>query len=264
MLFSTLSNLSAQSVLFSSALYDPKIKWRTIETEHFYIHFGKGLKREAKEMQYIVEEVHQDLITKINWKPKRKTDIVLIDNTDYSNGMATPFPSNLIILNIAKPLPGSILSNTSDYYRMLFVHEYTHILDLDMVHGCMSLTRYFPGRIWFPNIFQPIWSIEGHPVYQESQSGEGRNNSTYVDMIIRNDIYFDNFKSIAHASVFPRQWPQGSVPYIYGGRFAEFIDYKFGYGTMSKTIFYNSSAIPYFVNDNARKATGRSFLSLWD
>ena len=190
MLFLALPHSHA-SVLFSSAQYDPKIKWRTTETEHFYIHFGKGLEKEAIQIKSIVEEVYQDLITKINWRPKRKIDVVLVDNTDISNGMATPFPSNLIILNVAKPPPGSMLSNTSDYYRMLFIHELAHILDLDMVSGCMSLTRFFPGRIWFPNIFQPLWIIEGHAVYQESQNGEGRNNSTYVDMIIRNDIYFN-------------------------------------------------------------------------
>jgi len=248
------------SYSFASTLYDPKIRWRTIETEHFYIHFGKGLEQEAEQIRHIAEEVYHNLTAKIKWKPKSKTDVVLVDNTDSSNGMATPFPGNLIVLYIVKPLPDSSLSNYSDYYKMLFTHELVHILDLDMVHGCMASTRSFPGRLWFPNTFQPLWIIEGNAVYQESQNGEGRNNSTYVDMIIRNDVYHNQFKSISQASIFPRQWPRGAVPYLYGGRFIEFVDFKFGRGTMTNAIIQNSySIIPYFIDDNAIKTTGRSF-----
>lgn len=248
------------------AYYDNSLKWRTLTSEHFRIYYHSGIEAQAQRLAVIAEEVHAELSPKLHWKPWGKTFVVLADITDSANGSSTPFPANTVVLYLTRPKISSVLSNYDEWLRILFIHEYTHTLNLDMINGFWSFTRYFPGRVWFPSIFQPIWILEGHAVYQESkETGKGRNNSTYADMIMRSEILSGRFKSYSKAAVFPREWPRGNVPYLYGGRFLEYLDATYGYGSAANIFVENSdNVIPYLINKNARDLFGKSFAELWE
>ena len=251
--------------VFSAEVYDPDLQWRTLTTGHFQIHYHQGIEPLARRLCVIAEEVHSDLQPRIKWQPASRTHVVLVDNTDSANGYSTPFPVNKVVLYVSRPEPDSVLGNYSDWLRMVFTHEYTHTLNLDMVTGCCAATRVFPGRVWFPSIFQPIWLLEGNAVYHESRSsGMGRNNSTWTDMVLRTEIYSGTFKSISLSSHYPRSWPGGNVPYLYGGLFVEYLEKYYGIGGIARVYLTNSdNKIPYQINGNAREVYGRSFSNLW-
>jgi hypothetical protein len=63
---------------------------------------------------------------------------------------------------------------TDDWLRLAFTHEFTHILHLDRSEGWARAVRSIFGRtpLAFPNVFLPIWQIEGLAVYEESAPGE--------------------------------------------------------------------------------------------
>jgi len=264
-LFTIITFILSISYSYSASLYDPALEWNTIVTAHFRIHYHRGLKNTAHDMSAIAEKVHEELARDIGWIPRTRTDVILVDNRDLANGQASPFPVNRIEIIVSRPALDSILNNSIDSLEMVFRHEYTHILNMDTIGGCPSLTRYFPGRVWFPAIFQPIWQIEGNAVLHESRgTGMGRNNSNLTRMILRTEVESGNLKPISKSSVFPREWPMGRVPYLYGGLFVEYLENKYGRGSMAKVFQENAdNVIPYLINKNAKDIYGRSFIDLW-
>ena len=105
-----------------------------------------------------------------------RTHVVLVDQTDDPNGWTTPVPYNLIELTAAPPSGASTIGNTSDWLRMVFTHEYAHVLHLDQSRGWAALARRVFGRtpFAFPNLTLPLWQIEGIATFEESRGGEGR------------------------------------------------------------------------------------------
>lgn len=257
--------ISAGPAVFAALLYDPSLHWKTVQTEHFYIHYHQGLEETALSMKIIAEDVHSRLAPRIRWKPWERTHVILIDNLDDANGMAMPFPVNRVEIYVSRPSLNSSLNNFTNWLEMVFTHEYTHILTLDMIRGCPAVTRYFPGRIWFPGSFQPLWLIEGNAVFHESrETGRGRNNSTYTDMVLRTEVNAGTLKSISQASHFPRSWPMGQVPYLYGGLFTQYLNRTYTEDSVDEVYRENAdNVIPYLINKNARDVYGRSFIDLY-
>ena len=106
--------------------------------------------------------------------------VVLVNQSDLPNGWATPVPYNLIEISAAGPDGESTIANTDDWLRLVFTHEYTHIVHLGRSPGWIGgLHRAF-GRnpALFPNLALPLWAIEGMATFEESaQTGHGRVNA---------------------------------------------------------------------------------------
>ncbi len=257
--------LQPARMLFPAVLFSPDLEWKSIKTEHFWIHYHQGLEAEAMRLALLAEKTHRRLSPAQRWDPFFRTDVILVDNTDSANGFSTPYPFNRVQIFVTRPELDSVLNNFGDWLDLVFTHEYTHTLNLDEINGLPSVTRYTLGRACFPNIFLPIWMTEGNAVYSESRLAPfGRNNSTYTDMIMRMEYTDGNFKSITEASHFPRRWPTGSVPYLYGGLFVDYLEKKYGSGRFSAVMEENSdNVIPFLVNKNANDVYGDNFLRLW-
>lgn len=241
--------LISSSALMSASLFDPSLRWKTIKTANFYIHYHQNLEKCATRLSVISEEIHEKMVKKIGWKPFFRTDIVLVDNQDMANGYASPFPFNRIQIFISRPEPDSVISNFDNWLRFVFTHEYAHILNMDQVRGIPEGTRYIFGRLYFPNVFLPIFIQEGNAVYHESESGFGRNNSSYTDMVFRKEIESGKLKGIDEASFYPRQWPAGNIPYLYGGSFVSYCEAVYGKGSFAGIFEENSDNIVPFLND---------------
>ncbi len=251
--------------LTASLMFDPDLRWYTITTEHFRIHFHQGIEGPARKLAEISENVHRRLSPHIGWEPFFRTDVVLVDNMDMANGFATPFPYNRVQIFLSRPMLDSVLNNFDNWLELVFVHEYTHILNLDSIAGIPSLSRYTLGRCCFPNMFLPIWQLEGNAVYHESRGTIfGRNNSSFTDMVMRAEVAAATFKSIDEASHYPRRWPAGLVPYLYGGLFVEYLERQFGAGSFSKVMMENADNIlPYWVDYNMRCVYSRGVDELY-
>ncbi len=236
--------------LFAAVLFDPQLKWSSIKTEHFWIHYHQGIEEQAVKLSRIAEKVHERLSPIIKWKPSLRTDVILVDNLYTANGFASPLPFNRIQIYLTRPELDSVLSNFDNWLEMVFTHEYTHILNIDTIHGIPTFTRYAFGRCCFPNAFLPVWMLEGNAVYHESDYSKfGRNNSSYTDMVMRTEILYQNLKPISKASNFPREWPVGDVPYLYGGLFVDFLEKKYGVGRFDNVLNNNSyNLLPYRDN----------------
>jgi Tol biopolymer transport system component len=250
------------------AKFDPSFTWTTLETPHFFIHFHQGEEEIAKRTAVIAEDVHVRLVPRIKWEPKGRTHIVLVDAEDATNGLTTPFPYNHITLFLTPPIgaPGFGTTAYDDWMRMLITHEYTHILHLDMVHGATDWLQYLLGRLYFPNLFEPIWMIEGLAVYEETeQTSGGRGRSPGSEMVLRMAVLEDKFPRLSQATVSPDFWPSGQVPYLFGEGFTRFIAEKYGRERLADIYTsYSRFGIPWLVDANGRWIVGQWYSDLWD
>ena len=120
--------------------YDPRFRFRTISTPRFNIYFHQGEEALARRLARIAEEVAGKLRAELG-APGGRVHVILVDQTDLSNGWATPTPYNLIEITAAAPSGDSSIGNTDDWLRLVFSHEYTHIVHLDKARGWIGGLR---------------------------------------------------------------------------------------------------------------------------
>jgi sugar lactone lactonase YvrE len=252
----------------SFAKTDPSFSWMTLTSPHFLIHYHQGEEALAQRVVVLAEDVHTRLVPRMKSQPHDRTNIVLVDALDDANGSATPLPYNLITLYITQPFGESIFgaSNYDDWMRLLITHEYTHIVQLDMVNGLPEVLSNIFGNLYFPNMFQPVWLIEGLAVYEETElTGGGRNRSPASDMVLRMAVLENNFPAISHAANYTEKWPDGDVPYLFGASFTGFIAKKYGREKLADlSIDYSGRWWPFLVNGTARRVLGSDYSELWD
>ena len=249
------------------AKFDPSFDWTTLETPHFLIHYHQGGEEIAQRAARIAEDVHARLVPRIRWEPKQKTHLVLVDATDEANGMSSPYPYNQMILYLTQPSgrEGFGLTAVDDWLHLLITHEYAHTLQLDMVASLPAGLQSVFGRLYFPNLFQPVWLIEGLATYEETeQTAGGRGRSPGADMVLRMAMLEDAFPDLDWMSVFPDAWPSGQVPYLFGESFTRFVAGKYGrekLAGISET--YSGRWFPFLVESTAERTLGSEYPSLW-
>ena len=252
----------------ASAKFDPSFSWTTIETQHFLVHYHQGGEETARKAAAIAEDVHARLVPRIKWEPKQKTRLVLVDAMDEANGMASPMPYNQMIIFLTQPLsePGFGTVSHDDWLRLVITHEYAHVLQLDMVNGGLGgVFQTLFGRIYFPNMFQPVWMTEGLATYEETElTSGGRGRSPGAEMVLRMAVLEGPFPSLGQAAVFPDSWPAGQVPYLFGESFSRFIADRYGRDKLAEiSTTYSGRGLPFLVDSTGRRVLKSTYGKLW-
>lgn len=259
--------LIALSATARAGFFYGKRQYYTLKTEHFYIHYPEGLGQVADELKTIAEEEYERLIVRLYWRPRGRIHVILSDKTDQANGLASVIPFNYILMYTAKPTADSSLDHYKEYLRLLFNHELTHIIHSDMNYRWARLGRFFLGKIVAPNGATPAWMREGMAVYEESvlAPGFGRNNSAHTEMVLRTAIYEGTFPRLDQIAGLTRQFPGGTGPYLFGGKFFEWLAETYGEKRMYKyQKLYASGLWLFSLNNKARRVYGKSFYKLWN
>jgi hypothetical protein len=246
--------------------YDPRFRFRTISTPLFDIHFHQGEEALARRLSRIAEEVAEKLRPELG-TPGGRVHVIVVDQTDLSNGWATPTPYNLIEITAAGPAGGSSIGNTDDWLRLVFSHEYTHIVHLDKARGWIGRLRGVFGRSpeLFPNLFLPLWQIEGIATYKESAlTGMGRVPAGDFRMVVERAAAAGRFEPIDRANGGLVDWPGGAAQYVYGAYFHQYLADRFGPESLATLSEETARRLPYFGARAFRKVFGRSLGALWD
>lgn len=202
---------------------------KEIKTPNFIILFPEDKENRAQIAANYCEDIREKLKDFFDWKPYERTTVVLTDNTDYPNGLASPTPRNTIFINLAFTELNSNLKDYEDPLYTLLVHEYTHILHIDQIRGGAWFWRVLYGKLYFPNSGSFNWYIEGMAVLMETlHSNGGRLESAYNEAIIRaaaKNNSIPPYDKIANAVV---DWPHGMADYHFGARFVEYLYNTYG------------------------------------
>ncbi len=248
-----------------AAAGDPDRVWRTLESEHFVVHYYEPLEDVARRVAAVAERSHTVLVPVFGHEPREKTHVVLVDDTDGANGFASVIPRNQITLFATAPNAGSVLADHDDWLYGLFVHEYAHILHLDTISGLPSYYNAIFGKTWSPNQTMPRWIIEGLATYQESKrSSSGRLRSSHFEMYLRVPVLAGQSLRLDEVSGAPIRFPRGNVPYLHGSHFLAYVLDRFGDDTLrAMSHAGGGSTIPFGVNRQLHEAIGRDFDGLY-
>ena len=245
---------------------DPSHDYLTIATTHFRVTFTKPLEPFARRVAADAERAYGQLSNELH-PPRGIIDILVTDDFDFSNGSATPYPSNRIIVYATPPVGELGLRFNTDWAQLVITHELTHIFHLDRTRGIWRLGQFIFGRspFLFPNLYAPSWLIEGLAVHEESkQTGEGRIEAPENTMLIRTAAVYDQFPRIGQASLALPTFPQGNSAYAYGSLFVDYLANSAGDSSVRKFVESESGQlIPYLIDIPAKRAFGTTFTKAW-
>jgi len=243
-----ISLIILQAVAIVEAVrYDPGLEWQVLESPHFSVYFSKLQNNEQSNEDFsynnkqlaqivadIAEETYQQVNAQLGSPDKhhhpQKIAIIMEDFTDYALGFASSFPHRVIRLSLTAPTAKSFDMKFKSWLKMVITHEYTHLAHFKMTAGPTTALRALFGQILTPNALQPIWSIEGLAVYNETKfTTGGRGIDTRYDMYLRMAALKDQFNTLDQINgYYLTSWPDGTAPYIYGQSLIHFIAQKYG------------------------------------
>lgn len=264
LIFFPLSYASADTYLiYRMETPDPYKTFYTINTSHFSIHYHNGLEHWAKKVAYISENVYKLLTDEFQYSPDEKTQVVIMDNNDLVNGYSIVFPYNTIFLNVGFPDLDTTIGEYDNYLFNLFVHEFAHVLSMDVNSGYSETFRKIFGKpipaetptsgLFFlllspPNIFMPKWWHEGIATEVESSYGYGgRGKKSFYDMIFRMAVFQQKLPRIDEINGNIPYWTKGHTPYIFGYNLFTYLKarHNLKYSLLTKR---HSERFPYFIN----------------
>ena len=261
------------AVLPAAAQVPPDEAWRTVETEHFRITFPARLEELGRRAGELAEQAHGALTMHFREGPAGRIDIVLTDHADVSNGFATMWPSNRIVLYARPPADHLALAYFDDWLELLVTHELAHVFHLDYGGTLGRFFRALFGRaltpLNFPGVVAPGWVVEGLATWYESAlTGAGRVHGTFHEMVLRTAMLEGRFENIGQAGGNSRQWPGGIRRYAYGSLFFDYLLEKHGREGMAafvEAVVRPAAQLPLpRLNAAGRRAFGASLSSEWD
>ena len=168
----------------SLARTNPSLEWKTLETEHFNVHYHEGAEWTAEQVASIAEEIRPYINGFYRHDPGR-VNFIIKDTEDYANGAAYYYDNKVEIwaTNLEFGMRG-----TTQWLRNVVTHEYTHIVSIQasMKMGMRIPALYFqaisfeeekrPDVLYgYPNAIvsypyvgaiMPPWFAEGTAQYQ--------------------------------------------------------------------------------------------------
>ena len=258
--FITLSALSSAHALGP----DPKRDWHKADSTHFRVNYASPQRAQAERVADIAEKVYTRLSRELQWEPVGRIELIVLDEFDIANGFSTPLPFNESAIFLTPPNDGELLDN-SVWLEMLITHELTHTFHLDKTRGAPGVLRHIFGRnpLLFPNLWQPVWAIEGLATYNESmpELGQGRLRGPMFEAWMRIE-HEHGFKSLSEINADGRALPT-SKQYLYGVYFYDFLAHKYGKDAIYKYIENFSGNLVPRVQNNPVVATGKHMDELW-
>ncbi|MEO8480661.1 MAG: BamA/TamA family outer membrane protein [Acidobacteriota bacterium] len=246
--------------------YDPALRFRTINTTHFAIHFHESERSDAEYLKEVAEHVWQTLNDTLRLRPPLHTDVILVDQTEDANGWATPTPRPTVMVTAAWPSGVEFIGSTNDWISLVFTHEFTHIVHLDQFGSWATAVRRIFGRVplAFPNTLLPTWQIEGLATLEESTiTGTGREYAGNFRAITNEAARLGRLEPIDRVNGGLTAWPAGNAVYAYGLGFTEYLAGRFGAERIGQLMTATSAELPYLWPRAFTRVFGVSVGTLW-
>lgn len=245
---------------------DSALVWRTLSTEHFRVHCPEHLLPFGRRVAKAAEEAWEALVPRLGWAPAGPLELVVEDQVDDANGLASSLPYNRIIVYAVPPEGQGSLNDHDDWLRLLLYHETAHIVHLDRATGLPALLNLLLGRTFLPNLVQPRWLQEGLAVWEESNlTGAGRLRSSLFKGQLRMAALAGKLPPPDWMSSAPTDWPRGTSWYLYGSSFVAYLIERHGEEALARFHEeYGDRLLPYALNRAGREAFGETLEQAWE
>lgn len=244
--------------------------WKTLVTDSFIIYYPKGYELQAYNALQTLE-YHRPYVEELTGHSRKRFPIVIEDIGNIANGFANPVADRIVLFN---HLPtNSEIDYVEDWWTMLGVHEYIHILQMTNEGGIPQSLRKLFGNFMYTNLLQTSFMLEGITVFGESDIHpySGRMNGGYYPAVISTLAKTDKLPDRTKANYFSADTPLGNF-YVYGGSFYSYLSEQYGRNKFADLYNYRGRSLrswlaPIFPNigvDNAfRKVYGKNINKLW-
>lgn len=235
--------------------------WQVLKTEYFTVFYPSDLEEVAQEILQTLE-FYRPEVEKLTGNRKHHLPIVVDDFGVSANGLAQPFFYHVHLFWY--PPKAGMLGTVEDWYTLVAVHEYTHILQMTNVGKGPKIMCSIFGNIFSPNVAVPGWVVEGITVYSESRLSnyQGRLNDGKFDAYIGARVAADRFPSILDATFSPHEFHLEGI-YTYGGLFFSFLAQTYGEEKLAEFFTVHGSSSES-LDRNAEVVFGKSFPELWE
>ena len=256
--------------------YHPELEWKTIETEHFFVHYHEGAQRTGNTVAKIAEEVYGPVTTLYHHVPDQKVSLIINDYDDISNGGAYFFDNKIVI---DAPSLDFVFRGTHNWLRDVVSHEFTHIVQ---IQTAMKFGRRLPSFYlqWlgyeserrpdvlygYPNVIVsypvsgfvvPPWFAEGVAQYNRKEFRYDFWDS-HRDMILRSYVLDGRMLTWDQMGVFGKNSLGNESVYNSGFALVSYIAAKYGEDKLNE-ISRNLSSFSALTIDGAiERAVGKS------
>jgi len=236
--------------------------WLARDTEHFTIYHRSGSDSLGTALAGIAEETYRIFAERLQFRPKGRVLVFVQERYDIVNGFSDVLAHRTIVILPNPPYaePHGLLGHHEDWLRLAFTHEYAHTVDLEQTRRYWDLIGLATG-FRYPNALRPLWTIEGFAIWCETSLGNGgRLGSPTTEMVLRADILSERFRRSDQWSGAYQPWPDGTLSYLYGAAFMEFLQDQ--YGSTVPLDFRKTTAgtLPFkFAGALPRLTRGRPF-----
>jgi len=249
-----------------AAQYQPRLRFRVIATDHFRIYYHQGEEPLARRLAGIAESVRSELPGRVGLEAPPVTHVVLANQDDDANGLATPIPYCTVRLTAAWPSLSDSIGNVDHWLRLAFIHEYVHILQLNQSAGWAHVAKVVLGRspLAFPNLFLPRWQIEGFATFWETRAtGLGRLAAGDSADIVRARALVPGGEPLDRANGGAVEWPDGYTPYLAGAWFYDYLSKRFGEDAGGRLAQVTAGRFLYLSAPAMKRLFGKSLGDLW-
>jgi hypothetical protein len=250
----------------AAGVVDPALRFRTLTTEHFVIHFHPGEEHLAVRLTRIAEDVRCTVAHTLDLRAPDRIHVILTNQTDIANGWAALIPRDTIFMPAAPPAGSEFLGYEQDWLRLLFTHELAHIVHLDQSERWTRLLRLLLGRtpIAFPNLSLPGWQVEGLASWMESRlTGQGRLHAGNFRAIEHEAARAGGIEPLDRVSGGLIDWPGGLATYAFGLGFHEYLAKRFGDPSIARLVGETSRRLPLLGLRAYSTVFGESVSALW-
>lgn len=261
-----------------------ELRWRTIETNHFLVHYHEGAEWTARTVAAVAESVYTPLTRLYRHEPDQKVSFVIRDHDDYSNGAAYFYDNKI---EIWAPAMDYEFRGIHPWVQNVVTHELTHIIQ---IQTAMKLGRRVPALYlqWFgyeserrpdvlygfPNVLVsypfsfflvPSWFAEGtaqlnHPSLRYDYW------DTHRDMILRMHMIDGTLLNWEEMAVFGKTSLGNESAYNAGFSLVEYIAATYGVEVLER-ISRSLSSFPRVTIDGAIESvlgkTGEELFAEW-
>jgi WD40 repeat protein len=174
------SLLQATGAWMMSGRTHPELKWYTIETNHFDVHYHEGIRDIAVQGASIAEQVRPILMEQMGLDTLRRLDIVFTTEDEVLNGFA--MPSNHTVIWVDQN-DAALWVGDEKWMRTVLAHELQHLVFFNTV------------KTWLPEPMNAIyagvpgWIVEGLAEYYTEKWRPFRFDISHKGHVIGNTVH---------------------------------------------------------------------------
>lgn len=253
----------------------PELNWKTIETQHFFVHFHDGAERTAKLVAKISEDIYAPVTALYLYEPDGKIHFIVRDHDDYSNGGAYYYDNKVEIWATAMDFE---LRGTHNWLRNVVTHEFAHMVSLGAARKMTrsvpafyfqalgyedekrpDVLRGYPNRIVsYPIVMTvlPHWFAEGVAQYQLPGLDYDLWDS-HRDMILRTATVEDKLLTYSEMQGFGKNSLGNERVYNQGYALVSYLAERHGLESLRRATKSMGKLLQFSFDGALEKATGK-------